>query len=151
MCLAQGVTSAICCPFVGSHHPSSIIPCLLWLPIVHHPFVVQVGGGMAAVGHCHHLHNVAISTHIPLYEQWLIMVGAGAGSILSLVSSVWGTITFTKWLLAPVFPCVSSGSQQQGQVPGQCCCYLAAGVVKGDKVGLWVVCLPWEEWRGCCC
>jgi hypothetical protein len=83
--------SAICCLFVGSHHPSSIIvhvvPCSLWLPIVHHPFVVQVGGGMVAVGHCHHLHNVAVSTHIPPYKQWLIMVGVGAGSISSLVSS----------------------------------------------------------------
>jgi hypothetical protein len=147
--------SAVCCLFVGSCCPSSIIvhivPCSLWLPIIHHPFVVQVGGGMAVVGCCHHLHDVAISTCIPPYEQWLIMAGAGAGSISLLVSSVWGAVTFTKWLLAPMFPCASSGSQQQGWVPGRCCCSQAAGVVKGDEAGLWGVCLPWEERQGHCC
>jgi hypothetical protein len=147
--------SAVCCPFVGSRRPSSVIvhvvPCSLWLPIVHRPFVVRVGGGMAAVGRCHHLHDVAVSTRIPPYEQWLITAGAGAGSISSLVSSVWGAVTFTKWPLAPAFPCASSGSQQQGRVPGRCCCSRAAGVVKGEEAGLWGVCLPWEERRGRCC
>jgi hypothetical protein len=44
--------------------------------------------GTIRLGHCHHIHKVAVSIHIPPCEQWLSTAGAGAGLILLLGQSV---------------------------------------------------------------
>jgi hypothetical protein len=77
-------------------HPSPVI-----CHVVHLSFESVV-----VVGRCRHLHDIAVSTHIPPYEQWLITAGAGAGSISSLVSSVSGAVAgstrvppYEQWLI----------------------------------------------------